>query len=118
MCDEFLRVGGSETIFSGGDCVATALRERRAHSPLRRAARHFLRYQHRERHRGEPLQPFQPNPLQASNLLLVELGATDALMVVPENYDPMLSFFGEQEPAVQAILKPLTTNHQTACLRA
>lgn len=109
MCDDFLRVGGSETIFSGGDCVASkhfVNAERTAHYAALHAISCVTNIKNAVE--GEPLQPFQPNPLQASNMLIVELGATDALMVVPANYDPMLSFFGEQEPAVQAILKPLT----------
>ena len=41
-------------------------------------------------------------------MLLVELGKSDALMVVPQNYEPMLSFFGENAGAVDAMLKPLS----------
>ncbi len=109
VCDDYMRIGGKEKIFAGGDCVAAkhfANAERTAHY----AALHAIACATniKKAIEGEPLQPFKPNPQQASNLLLVELGKADAMMVVPENYDPMLGFFGDGQAAVEAILKPLS----------
>jgi pyruvate/2-oxoglutarate dehydrogenase complex dihydrolipoamide dehydrogenase (E3) component len=108
LCDDYMRIKGCENIYSGGDCNASkdfCKGERTAHYAALHAV-HIV--QNIKRHMdGEELHTFKPNPAQASNMILLELGKADALIVIPQNYDPMISYFGENAEAVNGMLKPI-----------
>ena len=78
-CDDYLRIGGIVNIFTGGDCTtakAFANGERTAHYAALHAVACVTNIKHHIN--DEPLEPFRPNPQQRGQMLLVELGKSDA----------------------------------------